>query len=118
MLMGGIAFLIATQLAKPSDRMVSPGDSYSYWVGWLGMLGLIFLLHFGLFHVLSCVWRSAGIQAVPLMNQPNRANSLAEFWGQRWNLAFRDLTHRYLFRPWQRRFGSTAALSISFLVSA
>ncbi len=85
--------------------------------GWVGMVGIIFILHFGLFHVLSCVWRSGGVNAVPIMNWPIASQSLTEFWGRRWNLAFRDLTHRFLFQPLLRRLGPTGSLMVGFLVS-
>lgn len=84
--------------------------------GWLGMIGIVFTLHFGLFHLLSCVWRRMGCDARPLMNWPVLATSLAEFWGQRWNRAFRDLTYRYLFRPLVR-WGPVRATLTGFLVS-
>ncbi len=40
--------------------------------GWIGMVGAMFILHFGVFHVLSLAWRRAGINAVPLMRSPMR----------------------------------------------
>jgi hypothetical protein len=85
--------------------------------GWLAMAGIAFVLHFGLFHVLSCFWRSLGIVAVPLMHWPIAATSLTEFWSRRWNLAFRDLTHRFVFRPLASRFGGVVALWVGFLLS-
>ena len=85
--------------------------------GWVGMTGIIFVLHFGLFHVLSCAWRWNGVNALPIMNWPIASQSLTEFWGRRWNLAFRDLTHRFLFQPLLRRVGPVGALLIGFLVS-
>lgn len=85
--------------------------------GWTGMVGIIFVLHFGVFHVLSCAWRHHGVAAVPLMNWPIASQSLTEFWGRRWNLAFRDLTHRFLFQPLRRRVGPIGSLLIGFLVS-
>lgn len=90
----------------------------SEWLaGWVGMVGLIFVLHFGLFHLLSCVWRWNGVHAVPMMNWPIASQSVTEFWGRRWNLAFRDLTHRFLFQPLIRRVGPVGSLLIGFLVS-
>lgn len=85
--------------------------------GWIGMIGVVFTLHFGLFHLLSCLWRRCGFTARPLMDWPIASQSLGEFWGQRWNLAFRDLTHRFLFQPLARRFGLRWGLWISFLIS-
>lgn len=86
-------------------------------VGWIGMIGLIFVLHFGLFHLLSCWWRSHGVDAKPLMDWPIVSTSLGEFWGRRWNRAFRDLTFRYLFRPLTQRFGAAWGLMAGFLMS-
>jgi alginate O-acetyltransferase complex protein AlgI len=51
------------------------------------------------------------------MNRPAAATSLTEFWGCRWNRAFRDLAHRFIFHPVARRWGATAALWASFAVS-
>jgi hypothetical protein len=78
-------------------RMIPP--QHEYIVGWIGMIGIVLILHFGVFHLLSCVWRANGVHARPLMNRPLTSTSLGEFWGRRWNTAFRDLTYRFLFRP-------------------
>jgi hypothetical protein len=86
-------------------------------VGWVGMTGAAFLLHFGSFHILSCAMRSLGFAAVPLMNWPIAATSVSEFWGRRWNMAFRDLTHRFLFRPLAARIGAGWALVVGFFFS-
>ncbi|MBS0202399.1 MAG: hypothetical protein JSS49_05820 [Planctomycetes bacterium] len=92
--------------------------SQNLWlVGWAGLLGIAFTVHFGLFHLLSCAWRHCGIAAVPIMNWPIASQSLTEFWGRRWNLAFRDLTHRFLFLPLIQRMGPVGALFTGFFVS-
>jgi hypothetical protein len=88
-----------------------------YLAGWVGMIGLVLILHFGVFHLLSCFWRSVGAGARPLMNHPVDSKSLSEFWGQRWNTAFRDLTHRFLFRPLSARIGPRWGLFAGFLFS-
>ncbi len=79
---------------------------FPYAVGWAGMVGIVMALHFGAFHLLSCAWRRAGVDASPLMDRPLASTSLGEFWGRRWNTAFRDLTHRFLFRPLKSRLGA------------
>lgn len=96
-------------------RQVPAGNEL--FVGWAGMVGVIFLLHFGVFHLLALAWRAAGINATPLMQNPLRAVSLAEFWGRRWNTAFHELVHRFSFRPLARRVGATGATLLVFLLS-
>lgn len=85
--------------------------------GWLGMSSVVLVLHFGLFHLASCIWRRAGIDAPPLMDRPWASTTIAEWWGRRWNTAFRDLTHRFLYRPLRQRLGATGALIVGFAVS-
>ncbi len=82
-----------------------------------GMLGVILVLHFGVFALLSCFWRSRGVAAMPLMHQPLRSKNLADFWGRRWNTAFRDLTHQFLFRSLRRLLGAPLALVAGFAAS-
>lgn len=81
------------------------------------MIGLVLMLHFGSFHLLSCAWRAVGVQAKPLMNHPLHSVRVSEFWGERWNTAFRDLTHRFLFRPLSRIFGARGGILVGFLFS-
>ena len=85
--------------------------------GWVGIAGGILCLHFGTFHLLSLVWRKAGVDAAPLMRSPHCAVSLSAFWGQRWNQAFHLLVVRHVFRPLGRRIGALPALWVGFLVS-
>ncbi|MBM3996780.1 MAG: hypothetical protein FJ303_21895 [Planctomycetes bacterium] len=85
--------------------------------GWVGMVGIVFVLHFGLFDVLGLAWQTAGIAATPVMNWPILATSVTDFWGRRWNTAFRDLTHRFLFRPLTIHCGAKVALLVGFAFS-
>jgi hypothetical protein len=90
---------------------------YDLAVGWLGMAALVLGLHCGLFHLLSCAWRAVGVDARPLMNRPLAARTLSEFWSRRWNTAFRDLAHRYVFAPLSNRWGARSAILLGFLFS-
>ncbi len=96
-------------------RTIPP--QHEYLTGWTGMIGIVLILHFGVFHLLSCFWRGLGFDARPLMNRPMASTSLTEFWGRRWNTAFRDLTHRFLFRPLTSRLGPSLGLLAGFLFS-
>jgi alginate O-acetyltransferase complex protein AlgI len=86
-------------------------------VGWVGMLGIIFTFHFGLFHVVSCAWRAAGVDAPPIMRAPILARSLAEFWGERWNVAFAEAARGLMLRPLARRWGVAWAGAAVFVAS-
>jgi hypothetical protein len=107
-LLGAIIFWGVTRWV-PEDQIIL--------LGWAGMIGLVMMLHFGAFHLLSCFWRAIGIEARPLMNSPLASVSVSEFWGKRWNTAFRDLTHRFLFRPLIAKLGPRWALWIGFVIS-
>jgi hypothetical protein len=106
--LGAILFWGGARLLLPYSELLA---------GWVGMAGLIFLLHFGSFHLLALVWRRAGVDAQPIMRAPHRATSLAEFWGRRWNLGFRQLTHDIVFVPLSKRAGVTPAIFAAFVVS-
>jgi Membrane bound O-acyl transferase family len=84
---------------------------------WIGMLGLILILHFGIFHLLSLAWRSAGISAQPIMQRPLESKSLSEFWGKRWNLGFRQISHDWIFAPLRKHFGIAIATFAAFAAS-
>jgi Membrane bound O-acyl transferase family len=85
--------------------------------GWVGMLGLIMLLHFGSFQLVALIWQTFGVKAKPIMSTPLRSTSLADFWGKRWNLGFRQLSYELIFRPLRRNLGTEAAGWFVFLVS-
>jgi hypothetical protein len=85
--------------------------------GWLGMVGLIFVLHFGTFHLLSLGWRSVGVNAMPVMRNPLLSSSLTEFWGRRWNTAFHELAAKFTFRPLRPILGLRGATLLVFLAS-
>ena len=85
--------------------------------GWVGMIGMIFVLHFGVFHLLALFWQRVGVQAKPLMDAPLRATSLAEFWGRRWNIGFRQFAHDLVFQPLHRTLGASGAAFLVFVLS-
>lgn len=85
--------------------------------GWIGMIGLVFLLHFGMFHLVALIYRKAGIAVEPIMRAPIRSESLGEFWGCRWNLAFNKLAYDFGFAPLKKRVGIAWATLIVFAAS-
>jgi hypothetical protein len=85
--------------------------------GWAGMVGLILVLHFGNFQLLALLWQSFGVRAEPIMRSPLRSGSLAEFWGRRWNLGFREVAHEVIFRPLHRKLGVGLAGFLVFVIS-
>lgn len=97
--------------------LIAPRISHPLARGWAGMIGMILVLHFGSFHLLALAYRTLGFDARPIMLQPLRADSLADFWGRRWNTAFAALADKHLFRPLARRVGPRAALVTVFVGS-
>lgn len=84
---------------------------------WVAMVGLIFVLHFGSFHLVTAFWMQRGRAVEPLMKNPLAACSLADFWGRRWNTAFRDGMNLLVFRPVAMRRGVRPAHWLVFLFS-
>ncbi|MGI8982224.1 MAG: wax synthase family protein [Pirellulaceae bacterium] len=105
---GALLFWGVARLAYPLHPLAA---------AWVGMVGVGLMLHFGVLHLLSCLWRTRGVNARRLMNNPLAATSVSDYWGKRWNTAFRDLAHRFIFRPVSKRLGTTAALWSVFLFS-
>ena len=85
--------------------------------GWIGLFGLIFLLHFGSFHLIALFWQTLGIDAEPIMSKPILSKTLSEFWGKRWNLGFRQLAYDLIFRPLHRKTGVATASLLVFVAS-
>ena len=81
---------------------------------WSGMIGVILVLHFGLFHLIACGWRSVGIDARPIMDWPLAAASVSAFWGRRWNKAFRDIAYPFVFRPLSKKLGPRRGWPVVF----
>ena len=105
----GIALLYAgVRLVHPASPLLS---------GWIGMIGLVLILHFGIFKLLALVWRQRGLNATFLMRCPITSNSLAEFWGRRWNTGFSGPARSLLHVPLAKRIGPAAATASVFLVS-
>jgi Membrane bound O-acyl transferase family len=105
---GAISFWVAARLVPPDQALVR---------GWVGMIGLILLLHFGSLQLIALIWQSLGVVAEPIMRDPLRSTSLAEFWGKRWNLGFRRLAHELAFLPLSRTLGVVAAGFVVFAIS-
>jgi hypothetical protein len=107
-LLGATLIWVVARTAVPVNPLLA---------GWIGMVGVILVLHFGTFHLLSLGWRSIGVNAMPVMKNPLRSSSLAEFWGRRWNTAFHELATRFTFRPLRPVVGPAGATLLVFLVS-
>jgi len=106
--LGAIMLWVVARSLPQSQRLLC---------GWAGMVGLVLLLHFGIFQVVALMWQAAGVNAKAIMSAPLRATSLAEFWGKRWNLGFRQLGYELIFRPSHRLLGVEVAGLLVFLVS-
>jgi alginate O-acetyltransferase complex protein AlgI len=80
----------------------------------LMLVGLSLMLHFGLLNINSGIWNLAAIGAYPLFRSPLRSESLNEFWGKRWNIAFSEMTSIALYRPLRKKIGEQPARYIAF----
>lgn len=72
------------------------------------------VLHFGVFALLAALLRTRGFAVPLLFDAPWRAATAAEFWRERWNRGFAEMTALAVQRPLARRWGSDRALLASF----
>ncbi len=113
-LTAGVAALLTGALTFGLLRLLPASSPLAPWAGFSAM---VLMLHFGLFELLAHTWRRAGRPVQPIMNSPHRARSLSDFWGERWNRAFRDVARPLLFVPLTRRFGLAAGTLTAFVFS-
>jgi alginate O-acetyltransferase complex protein AlgI len=83
----------------------------------LALPGISLILHFGLLNLATAGWRFVGFDCKPLFREPLRSQSLAEFWGRRWNMAFSEMTSIAVYRPLSARFGKLPATLVAFVMS-
>jgi alginate O-acetyltransferase complex protein AlgI len=76
--------------------------------------GLSLVLHFGLLNLSAAFWRLFGFDTDALFRAPLRSESLSEFWGRRWNLAFSEMCAIAVYRPLG---GGGAGLAAAFVFS-
>jgi alginate O-acetyltransferase complex protein AlgI len=81
------------------------------------LLGLSLALHFALFGLAAAVWRRAGFPCREPFSAPRKSESLAEFWGRRWNRPFSELMRKTLYGPLSGRGLVATATFAAFLLS-
>lgn len=84
---------------------------------WIICVGLIMVLHFGLFHLLAWFWQGMGYSVKPIMSNPLAAQKISEFWGGRWNIAFKHIVSPFLFIPLKKKLGPSWGVFCTFLFS-
>jgi hypothetical protein len=112
-LIGVALLLLAPTLTK------LPVDTRTLFIVTSGIMlvGLSLILHFGALSISAGVWRFFGADTYLLFRQPAKSNSLVEFWGRRWNLAFIEMLSIAVLRPLKAKIGNTTAIFLSFLLS-
>jgi hypothetical protein len=78
------------------------------------MAGLSLMFHFGLFNMVTGLWRAVGVEAEPLFRAPFVSKTLAEFWSRRWNIGFSEMTSMAVYLPLRRKLGAPLAVMVSF----
>ena len=93
-------------------------EGFMYYVLSLVLLvALSQVLHFGLLNISAWCFQILKYPAYSLFRDPLRAESLRDFWGKRWNLAFTEMTSVAVYRPLSKRTTAAQALLFSFIFS-
>lgn len=93
-------------------------EGFTYYVLSLVLLiALSQVLHFGLLNISAWGLQILKFPAYSLFRDPLRAESLRDFWGKRWNLAFTEMTSVAVYRPLSKKWSTTQAFLASFIFS-
>jgi alginate O-acetyltransferase complex protein AlgI len=103
--------LLALSTAVPSMHKY-------YWITMLWLAPLAYTGFAALADIITGTLMQAGIYFKELFDAPFLARSPREFWGKRWNLYFRDITHRNVFLPLGGSKNALIAVIMVFAVSA
>jgi len=114
---GVTRFILGALLILFARLLVANGIDNRILITGILLVALSFVLHFGLLSISAGMWRLSGADTYFLFRSPAKSNSLGEFWGKRWNLAFIEMSAVAVFRPLKKRFGEVAALVVSFIFS-
>lgn len=109
---GAGCIVVACALGSAPES--APGST---WAVVLLMLGLSLLVHFGVFTLLASAFTARGFAVRVPFDAPLRARSPAEFWAQRWNRGFAEMTSLAVHRPLRARLGARGAYLAAFVVS-
>ncbi len=113
----GVVFVLVARLAWVASAGYVPDVGRRILATAILLPGMSLMLHFGLLNMLAGLWRLVGADCKSLFRAPLLSKSLGEFWGQRWNLAFSEMTSLAVFRPLRGRIGNRAATTAAFLFS-
>lgn len=93
-------------------------EGYMYYVmSFMILIALSQVLHFGLLNLNAWALQLLKYPAYSLFRAPLQAQSLRDFWGKRWNLAFTEMTSVAVYRPLSEKWPTTQALLASFIFS-
>ncbi len=84
---------------------------------YVALVSILFIIHMGLIEVMADGLRLVGFNPKSLFDRPVLANSLRDFWSERWNRAFVDMNKIFLLEPLRGRVPGVALLLGIFLVS-
>ncbi len=97
---GGVLVAAAWMVAHGGFQGTTEIETWRRWTATaLLLFGLSLAVHFGFFNILTGIWRYFGARCSTQFRAPLLSQSLSEFWGRRWNLAFSEMTALAVFRP-------------------
>ncbi|HWD39352.1 MAG TPA: MBOAT family protein [Fimbriimonas sp.] len=112
----GLIFAYTGGAILSVDALLQPHLSLLQ-AGAIAVVGILLTVHFGISEVLTAGLRFLGWPVEPLFRQPERSQSLEDFWGRRWNLPFVEMDRRLFVRPLVRGLGPQRATFAVFMIS-